>query len=216
MEQFCDPRHFLDLFDHIRPISMQNEIAKEIFFAGNGRGNEWTENPCTRTNCAGCNYLSKKRRRDVYFPLLVQECVPFQNSLPKRWMQGFVSLESVTGIKSAYSQNECTFPAARGLSLPAFCEDKQTILRCHTLVMMLTHIRKLFEIHPKIFHRVLNNPNFFIVVWTMVMDTKSMILLYYAKKIEVSFKSARYSRLMQMKKLNFVSYIWKHFQEQLT
>ena len=43
---------------------------------------------------------------------LLQEFASFQNSLPKRRMQGFVSLESVTGIKSAYSQNECTqFPA---------------------------------------------------------------------------------------------------------
>ena len=35
--------------------------------------------------------------------LLVQECASFENSLlPKRRMQGFVSLETVTGIKSAY------------------------------------------------------------------------------------------------------------------
>ena len=164
MEQFCDPRHFLDLSDHIRPISMQSEIAKEIFFPGNGRGNEWTENPCTRTNCEGCNYLSKKKKRYFHFHhllLLVSECASFQNSLPKRWMQGFVSLESVTGIKSAYSQNECTFPAERGLSFPAFCEDKQTILRCHSVTLMLTHISKLFEIHPKIFHHVLNIPKYF-------------------------------------------------------
>ena len=30
MEQFCDPRHFLDLSDHIRPISMQGRNAKEM------------------------------------------------------------------------------------------------------------------------------------------------------------------------------------------
>ena len=171
MEQFCDPRHFLDLFDHIRPISMQKGIAKEIFFAGNGRGNEWTENPCTRTNCAGCNYLSEKIREIFIFIFL------FRNAFRSRIVcqnAGFVSLESVTGIKSAYSQNECTFPA-RGLSLPAFCKDKQTILCCHSFVLMLTHIRKLFEIHSKIFHYVLNNPNLFIVVWTMVIDTKFMI-----------------------------------------
>ena len=29
MEQFCHPRHFLDLFDHIRPISMHNRPFAE-------------------------------------------------------------------------------------------------------------------------------------------------------------------------------------------
>ena len=60
-------------------------------------------------------------QRKIYFYfhhvlLLVSECALFQNSLPKRWMQGFVSFESVTGIKSAYSQNECTFPAEASAS----------------------------------------------------------------------------------------------------
>ena len=65
----------------------------------------------SRESCEGRNYLSKKRNRNLLF-LLLQEFASFQNSLPKRRMQGFVSLESVTGIKSAYSQNECTqFPA---------------------------------------------------------------------------------------------------------
>ena len=66
----------------------------------------------SRESCEGRNYLSKKRNRNLLFLLLLQEFASFQNSLPKRRMQGFVSLESVTGIKSAYSQNECTqFPA---------------------------------------------------------------------------------------------------------
>ena len=35
MEQFCHPRHFLDLFDHIRPISMHNRpFAEWEIFSG--------------------------------------------------------------------------------------------------------------------------------------------------------------------------------------
>ena len=64
--------------------------------------------------------LSFKEKSKYFFfhhvLVLVSECALFQNSLPKRWMQGFVSFESVTGIKSAYSQNECTFPAEASAS----------------------------------------------------------------------------------------------------
>ena len=99
--------------------------------------------------------IFQRKGREIFIFIFL-----FRNAFRSRIVclnAGFVSLESVTGIKSAYSQNECTFPA-RGLSLPAFCEDKQTILCCHSVALMLTHIRKLFEIHPKIFHYVLKNP----------------------------------------------------------
>ena len=112
MEQFCDPRHFLDLSDHIRPISMQGRNAKEM----DGK----MEMACKEMNEQKIFALARiVRRTQLSFKekeqkssFLLQEFASFQNSLPKRRMQGFVSLESVTGIKSAYSQNECTqFPA---------------------------------------------------------------------------------------------------------
>ena len=87
--------------------------------------------------------IFQRRGKEIF---LVLECVLFQNSLPKRWMQGFVSLESVTGIKSAYPQNECTSPEKASASEKHFVKINKLFF---AVALMLTHIRKLFEIHPK-------------------------------------------------------------------